>query len=75
MFDVFKGKALWLKHDYEITADMQKDNMDDSENGTYENSSSISTSTKTMIPTLQGFRRGNKTTNRLKSVSIFLNKI
>lgn len=42
-------------------------NMDESENETYEYSSSISTSTTTMIPTLKMFRRGNKTTDRLKS--------
>lgn len=39
---------------------MQEKKMDESENGTHDYSSSISTSTKTMIPTLKMFGRGNK---------------
>lgn len=39
---------------------------DENENGTYEYSSSISTSMKAMIPTLKLFWQGNKTRNRLK---------
>ncbi len=63
---VMRWHSLW--------ADMQR-RWKWSENGTYEYSSSISTSTKTMIPTLEMFWWGNKTTNRLKSAHKLLHYV
>lgn len=65
--DVIRLKQDWLQGWWEKTCKIEKNKnrMDESEDGTYEESSSISTSTKTTIPTLKMFWWSNKTTDRL----------